>query len=323
MIDTVKLAEEYPEIIITEKRKVGGNNYRYIFQFINKPNIVMITKEGGLYSCTNKDTITSALNHGAYSDDKIKKLLSSIVNKITDESTAVSNACAFIKQGIDVLYKDSLLLTPYSDAELLEKLAAPTDNQKLVTHLAQSYTMIVDLISYIKRKETKGGLLDAGLSTVNFEQDANIAANIANQNANKPANQANEQPVDNQPVDKQPIDDQPVIEQPVVDDRRTAYYKRLLCRLGLRPRKGVKNEVKRTDAFRHHLNLLVIAQKIGYAYSQNMYYKQLDHLAIQGKYGNNYYLCDTELIPAGEYVFNEDDYLDDMEYGNIANVDQI
>lgn len=285
MIDIAKLAKEFPEIVFTEKRKVGGVNYRYIFQFINKPNIILIDKELTLYSCSNNDSLDGVLNHGKYTDDSFKKLLGSIINKLTDEDIAVKDACEFIKQGRDVLYKDSLLLKQFSEVEIRDKLALPNDNQKLISHLAQSYTMITSLISYIKRKEVKDSILNEDIQVVNLTKDTikSDSENIEHYNDKK-------------------------IQE--LEERRNAIYTKQLYRLCIKPNPNAfVRTTKRSDAYNHYRYLLNNNNALGIAMSQASFYKQLEKLNIQEKHSNIYYLKNTELIPATEYQFVRDDHV--------------
>lgn len=283
MLDINKLAEEFPEVIIAEKKKLNGVNYRYIIQFINKPNVIMIDKSSTLYSGL-VDDLTKLLNHGEYSDSKFKKLFSDIVDKLADEKTIINNASSFIKQGLDVLYKDNTILKPYNDDEIKAKLLAPTENEQLVQHLANSYTMITDLISYIRRNETKTSILN-DVQTVNFDKNT-INANIDY------INEVNDKRTQEFEDAKKKAEE--------------AFFKRM-C---LKYKPGTRELIRRGYAYQHHVALLTKHNLKNYIYTESAYFRILDSRGFQIKHNGIYHLKDVELIPEAEYQFDIGNYLD-------------
>ena len=288
MIDIEKLTQEYPEIVIVEKKKINGVNYRYVLQFINKPNIIMIDKESILYSGLNTD-FTQLLNHGDYNNTKLYKLITDIIGKLADHTTVINDAVIFIKQGINILYKDSVILKPYTHHELLAKLEIPAENQELIKHLADSYTIITDLLSYIRRKDNPDSMPSTDIRIASFNKEAikSLSDDIEDFN------------------NKQKIE---------TEHKNIAIRTRLLRRLGLKAVTNVNNYNKepyrRTTGYHHHHNLLCRAGQSSYIYNETAYFKQLANLGIQFKDGNFYYLKDVELIPYDEYVFDVADYLE-------------
>lgn len=279
------LTNEFPETVITEKKKINGVSYRYIIQFINKPNVIMIDKSLILYSGLNSN-LNELLNHGEYNDDKFKKLITGIVGKLVDEKTIINETCSFIKQGIDVLYKDSSILKPYNQSELLAALTS-NNNQKLAEHLIKSYSIITDLLSYIRRKEND-----------------NIAKHMDITNFDKLT-------IDSHSDDIEEINNKKKKEG---QDQKALKYTKMIHRLGLRSidkdSPANNNTIRRTEGYDHHGLLLDKCNQLRHRYSQSVYNKYLENLNIQVKIGNLYYLKDVEMIPVNEFVFDAADYVD-------------